>query len=90
MKLKSNKGPQKVDVCSGFTAFLNNSFLTFTSFAFRMQGSSNGTFLNNQRIEPRRYVELKEKDVLKFGYSSREYVLLHDQSEGAVDSDWLN
>ncbi len=54
-----------------------------------MQGSSNGTFLNNQRIEPRRYVELKEKDVLKFGYSSREYVLLHDQSEGAVDSDWL-
>lgn len=49
-------------------------------------GSSNGTFLNNQKIEPRRYVELKEKDVLKFGFSSREYVLLHDQSQGA-DSD---
>lgn len=44
-------------------------------------GSSNGTFLNNQRIDGQRYYELKEKDVLKFGYSSREYVLLHDESE---------
>ncbi|KAJ7411964.1 Smad nuclear-interacting protein 1 [Pitangus sulphuratus] len=35
-------------------------------------GSGNGTFLNNQRIEPQRYYELKEKDVLKFGFSSRE------------------
>ena len=34
-------------------------------------GSGNGTFLNNQRIEPQRYYELKEKDVLKFGFSSR-------------------
>ncbi|EMP34870.1 Smad nuclear-interacting protein 1, partial [Chelonia mydas] len=31
-------------------------------------GSGNGTFLNNQRIEPQRYYELKEKDVLKFGF----------------------
>ncbi|XP_051825784.1 smad nuclear-interacting protein 1-like [Antechinus flavipes] len=44
-------------------------------------GSSNGTFLNNQRIEPQRYYELKEKDVLKFGFSSREYVLLHEFSD---------
>jgi len=44
-------------------------------------GSANGTYLNNQKIEPQRYVELKEKDVLKFGYSSREYVLLHENSE---------
>ncbi|XP_055963973.1 smad nuclear-interacting protein 1-like [Sorex fumeus] len=42
--------------------------------------SGNGTFLNNQRIEPHRYYELKEKDVLKFGFSSREYVLLHEFS----------
>lgn len=27
-------------------------------------GSGNGTFLNNKRIEPQRYYELKEKDVL--------------------------
>ena len=28
-----------------------------------------------------RYYELKEKDVLKFGFSSREYVLLHESSD---------
>lgn len=49
--------------------------------------SANGTFLNNKKIEPRRYYELFEKDVLKFGYSSREYVLLHEHSQDAVEDD---
>lgn len=44
-------------------------------------GSTNGTHVNNQRIEAQRYVELKEQDVLKFGFSSREYVLLHEKSK---------
>ncbi|AWO96175.1 putative smad nuclear-interacting protein 1 [Scophthalmus maximus] len=44
-------------------------------------GSGNGTYLNNQRIDAQRYYELKEKDVLKFGFSSREYVLLHEFSD---------
>lgn len=44
--------------------------------------SANGTYVNNRRIEPRRYVELLEKDVVKFGYSSREYILLHEGSKG--------
>lgn len=39
--------------------------------------SSNGTFLNNKQIEPRKYHELFEKDCIKFGFSSREYVLMH-------------
>ena len=43
--------------------------------------SANGTFVNNQKIEARKYVLVLEKDVLKFGFSSREYVLLHDQSK---------
>jgi smad nuclear-interacting protein 1 len=43
--------------------------------------STNGTFLNGKRIEGSRYVELMEKDCLKFGNSSREYVLLHDKSK---------
>jgi smad nuclear-interacting protein 1 len=43
-------------------------------------GSTNGTFLNGERIEPQRYYELLEKDVVKFGNSTREYVLLHEQS----------
>ncbi|KAM3614570.1 uncharacterized protein V6R79_016242 [Siganus canaliculatus] len=45
--------------------------------------SGNGTYLNNQRIDPQRYYELKEKDVIKFGFSSREYVLLHEFSDTA-------
>ncbi|XP_015795582.1 smad nuclear interacting protein 1-like [Tetranychus urticae] len=43
--------------------------------------SANGTFINNKPIEPRRYYELFEKDVIKFGFSSREYVLLHEDSK---------
>lgn len=43
--------------------------------------SANGTYINNKRIDPKKYVELLEKDVIKFGYSSREYVLLHENSK---------
>ncbi|EFJ50300.1 hypothetical protein VOLCADRAFT_58215 [Volvox carteri f. nagariensis] len=43
-------------------------------------GSVNGTFLNGERLEPLRYYELLEKDVVRLGQSSREYVLLHDKS----------
>ena len=57
-----------------------------TVFVFRVLpyiidlGSANGTYLNTERIEPQRYYELKEKDMVKFGFSSREYVLLHENS----------
>lgn len=44
-------------------------------------GSANGTFLNNKPIEPKKYYELFEKDMLKFGFSSREYVLLAEDSD---------
>jgi len=43
--------------------------------------SSNGTFLNNQKLDPKRYYELRERDVVKFGFSTREYVLLHEKSD---------
>ncbi|KAK9151838.1 hypothetical protein Syun_010147 [Stephania yunnanensis] len=43
-------------------------------------GSTNGTFINDNRVEPQRYYELFEKDTIKFGNSSREYVLLHENS----------
>src|SRR5690554_3453452 len=73
--------------------------------------STNGTFLNGERIDPSKYIELlviptiaiatdrkepllkmkpdvlsvwggvqQEKDMIKFGESTREYVLLHDRS----------
>ena len=57
-----------------------------TEFVFRVLpyiidlGSANGTYLNTERIQPQRYYELKEKDMVKFGFSSREYVLLHENS----------
>ncbi|OQR96260.1 hypothetical protein ACHHYP_16542 [Achlya hypogyna] len=38
--------------------------------------STNHTFLNGKKIEHSRYIELKEKDVLTFGESTREYVLM--------------
>ena len=38
--------------------------------------STNKTYLNNDAIEPARYYELREKDVLKFGESQREYVIM--------------
>jgi smad nuclear-interacting protein 1 len=49
--------------------------------------SSNGTFVNNQRIEPKRYYELFEKDVIKFGFSTREYVVLHEESKDENEDD---
>ncbi|CAF3245961.1 unnamed protein product [Rotaria sp. Silwood2] len=48
-------------------------------------GSANGTFLNNQKIEPQRYYELRENDVIKFGFSTREYVLLHEDSANNIE-----
>jgi smad nuclear-interacting protein 1 len=40
--------------------------------------STNGTFINGQRIEDARYYELHKGDVLKFGHCSQEYVLISE------------
>ncbi len=39
--------------------------------------SSNGTFLNKERIDSLRYYELRHQDVISFASSTREYVLLN-------------
>jgi smad nuclear-interacting protein 1 len=49
-------------------------------------GSANGTFLNNQKIDSQRYYELQENDVIKFGFSTREYVLLHEDSANQTET----
>lgn len=50
--------------------------------------SANGTFVNNVKLEPRRFHELLERDVVRFGFSSREYVLLHEHSkDDSLDDD---
>lgn len=46
-------------------------------------GSVNGSFINGEKVEAHRYYELLEKDCIKFGLSSREYILLHENSAGA-------
>lgn len=38
--------------------------------------STNKTFLNGDELEGARYYELREKDVLRFGESARDYVLM--------------
>ena len=53
-------------------------------------GSANGTFVNSKPIEAQRYVELIEQDVIKFGFSSRDYVLLHDKSEIDEEDDGID
>ena len=37
--------------------------------------SSNGTILNDEPIDHGRYIELRDKDILKFGGSEREYMI---------------
>ncbi|KAF3423129.1 hypothetical protein E2986_02299 [Frieseomelitta varia] len=50
--------------------------------------SANGTFVNNIKLEPRKYHELLKRDVIRFGFSSREYVLLHEHSkDDSLDDD---
>ena len=45
-------------------------------------GSTHKTYLNGTALEEARYYELKEKDCLTFAGSTREYILLHDSSNG--------
>ncbi|KIK88630.1 hypothetical protein PAXRUDRAFT_831804 [Paxillus rubicundulus Ve08.2h10] len=42
--------------------------------------STNGTHVNDEPIPTTRFYELKAGDVIKFGLSNREYVLLHDEA----------
>ncbi|GBG27840.1 Smad nuclear-interacting protein 1 [Hondaea fermentalgiana] len=48
-------------------------------------GSSNGTRLNGERLEPSRYYELLEKDILRFAKSSREYVVMFDEKAAELE-----
>jgi smad nuclear-interacting protein 1 len=44
--------------------------------------SKNGTVLNGERIEPRRFVEIRSGDVMRIGHSEREYVFVLPPREG--------
>lgn len=49
--------------------------------------SANNTKLNDETIEPRRYYQLLVKDVLKFGFSTREYVVMNENLAKDQDDD---
>ena len=40
--------------------------------------SINGTSINGEKVEPARYYELLTGDVVRFGLSSREYVVMNE------------
>jgi len=43
--------------------------------------SENGTYINNVKLEPRKYYELFKENMVQFGYSVRQYILLHENSK---------
>lgn len=49
--------------------------------------STNGTFLNGDRVEDSRYYELLSQDVVKFGQSSREYAFVCEADAGESGGD---
>jgi smad nuclear-interacting protein 1 len=38
--------------------------------------SVNGTFIDKDRLEPARYYEIRNNDLINFGMSTRDYVLM--------------
>ena len=67
------------------TVSRTHATLTLTEHGIEITdaGSSNGTFINGEKLEPRRYYQLLQKDCVKFGASTREYVLLAEDAAGA-------
>jgi len=51
--------------------------------------STNGTFLNTARIDSARYYELKSKDMLTFGSSKKEFILIN-ADEGRIKTSYTN
>lgn len=43
--------------------------------------STNKTFLNSSPIDDSRYYEIKPKDIIKFGNSTREYVVIYEKED---------
>lgn len=40
--------------------------------------TTNGTTINKEKLEPARYYELLSADVIRFGFSSRDYVIMNE------------
>eukprot|EP01120_Amphizonella_sp_Union-15-10_P014161 TRINITY_DN6783_c0_g1_i1.p1 TRINITY_DN6783_c0_g1~~TRINITY_DN6783_c0_g1_i1.p1 ORF type:complete len:369 (-),score=104.23 TRINITY_DN6783_c0_g1_i1:27-1133(-) len=42
-------------------------------------GSTNGSYLNGSKLDDHRYIQLIERDIITFGYSKKEYVLIPEE-----------
>lgn len=49
--------------------------------------STNKTLLNSEELEPARYYELRNKDILNFGMSTRDYVVMEGGLIGENDEE---
>lgn len=48
--------------------------------------STNKTYLNSNPLDDSRYYEIKPKDIIKFGNSTREYVVIYDKEDAGEKS----
>jgi smad nuclear-interacting protein 1 len=42
--------------------------------------STNGTFINKEKLDPMKYYEIKNYDMINFGMSTRDYILIKGDS----------
>ena len=43
--------------------------------------STHKTLLNGEKVDDSRFIELRESDVIKFGFSTRDYVLVREKDK---------
>lgn len=63
----------KTDPATGLRAYVVKPFIIDLE-------SRNGTFLNDVKLDDSRYYELMDKDCIRFGASTREYIVLNERS----------
>ena len=68
-----------VDKRIKYPAFFHDAQVNIRPYIIDLD-STNGTELNGEKIESRRYFEIRTEDMLKFGESTREYIFIKDPS----------
>ena len=61
----------------------------YTSFSYPYiidLASTNGTYLNEMKIESQKYYQILHKDIIKFGLSDRQYVFMNNDDHLLQDN----